>query len=155
MAMRIPATDYEWGKPPAGVTEKEFDRRKDLLEGINGRDRMNSHFENTERNQVLAPRGDARGRPMPRDARFHDADNHGEWGNDKFMPVLEYGMDGPDGVHSYHGAGLPTRHDLSYPANRDHCHAMEALSDEGLRVAAPLSPPIGINPKADGIDGDN
>ena len=60
MAMRVPSTDYEWGRAPAGVTEKEFDRRKNLLEGINGCDRMNTHFENTERNQVLAPRGDAR-----------------------------------------------------------------------------------------------
>jgi hypothetical protein len=156
MAMRVPATDYEWGRPPAGVTEQEFDRRKDLLEGINGRDRMNTHFENTERGQVLAPRGDARGRPMPRDARFVSADNHGEWGNDKFMPPLEFGLDGPDSTHSYHGAGLPTRHDLSYPANRDHCGAMDALADEdGLkRMVAPSLHPTGANPKADGIDGD-
>ncbi len=155
MAMRVPATDYEWGRAPAGVVEDEFDSRKDLLEGINGRDRMNSNFENTERTQVLAPRGDARGRPMPRDARFVSADNHGEWGNDKFMPGLECGLDGPDSVHSYHGAGLPTRHDLAYPANRDHVGSAEALDDEGLPTVAPLSPPIGMNPKADGIDGDN
>ncbi len=154
MAMRVPATDYEWGQPSAGVTEKEFESRKDLLEGIVGCDRFNSNYENTERSQVLAPRGDARGRPMPRDARFNGADNHGEWGNDKFMPRLEFGLDGPDGVHSYHGAGLPTRHDLSYPANRDHCHALDALSDEGLDMTAPSLHPTGANPKADGIDGD-
>ena len=155
MAMRVPSTDYEWGRAPAGVTEKEFDRRKNLLEGINGCDRMNTHFENTERNQVLAPRGDARGRPMPRDARFVCADNHGEWGNDKFMEKLECGLDGPDGTHSYHGAGLPTRHDLAYPANRDHCGSIEALDDEGLPCVAPALHPTGANPKADGIDGDN
>jgi hypothetical protein len=155
MAMRIPATDYEWGNPPAGVTEEEFDKGKDLWEGINGHDRFNSHFENTERNQVLAPRGDARGRPMPRDARFQGADNHGEWGNDRYMRRLEYGMDGPDSKHSYHGAGLPTRHDLSYPANRDHLHSMEALSNEKVEAQAPLSVPIGKAPSEEAIDGDN
>jgi hypothetical protein len=155
MAMRVPATDYEWGRAPAGVTEKEFDSRKDLWEGINGRDRFNSHFENTERLQVLAPRGDARGRPMPRDARFASADNHGEWGTDKFYPGIECGMDGPDSRDSYHGAGLPTRHDLSYPANRDHCGAPAALmGEDGLPCIAPSLHPTGKNPKADGIDGD-
>lgn len=154
MAMRVPATDYEWGRPAHSVTEKEFDSRKDLLEGVNGRDRMRTKFENTDRQQVLAPRGDARGRPMPRDARFAAADNHGEWGPDKYHSGLEYGMDGPDSVHSYHGAGLPVRHDLSYPANRDHCHGMDALADEDGCFTAPDLHPTGMNPKADGIDGD-
>jgi len=136
MAARIPATDYAWRDPSSGVTEAEFDARKDLWEGINGRDRFDCNFENTERVQVLAPRGDMRGRPMPRDARFHTADNHGEWGNDKYVERLECGMDGPDSKTSYRGAGLPTREDLSYP------------TEEALRSAV-------MNPKADGIDGDN
>lgn len=136
MAMRVPATDYGWRAPDAGVTEKEFGKRKNLQEGISGCDRFDTKFENTERIQVLAPRGDMRGRPMPRDARFHQADNHGEWGNDKFVERLECGMDGPDSNTSYHGAGLPTREDLSYP------------TEEALRSAV-------MNPKADGIDGDN
>ena len=137
MAMRVPTTDYEMSRRAPGVTEKEFDKRADLTEGINGCDRFDSRFENTERTQVLAPRGDARGRPMPRDARFREADNHGEWGSDKFEERLEMGMDGPDSNSSYRGAGLPTRADLSYPANPQHDNA---------------SP---LNPKADGIDGDN
>lgn len=121
MAMRVPATNYEWDRRPAGVTEKEFDSRKDLLEGINGRDRFNANFENTERGQVLAPRGDARGRPMPRDAKFQTADNHDCWGPDQYHVYLEGGMDGPDSVHSYHGAGLPKRADLSYPIGGVDC----------------------------------
>ena|SRR5271166_1107257 len=137
MAMRVPSTDYEWSRPAAGVTEEEFDKRADLWEGINGCDRINTKFENTERTQVLEPRGDLRGRPMPRDAKFVEADNHGEWGPDKFRERYEFGMDGPDSNISYHGAGLPTRVDLSYPCNPKHDNA---------------SP---INPKADGIDGDN
>jgi len=137
VAMRVPSTDYEMSDRNCGVTEEEFDKRADLWEGINGRDRIDTYFENTERNQVLDPRGDQRGRPMPRDAKFHQAHNHGEWGNDKFMERFEYGMDGPDSEHSYHGAGLPTRFDLAYPANPQH---------ETGSV---------MNPKADGIDGDN
>jgi hypothetical protein len=154
MAMRVPATDYEWGRSSTGVTEQEFKKRKDLLEGINGWDRICTLTENTLRTQVLNPRGDARGRPMPRDARFANADNHGEWGQDHFMPGLELGMDGPDSVHSYHGAGLPTRHDLSYPANRDHCRAMGALADEHGCFTAPGMNPTGMSPETDGIDGD-
>lgn len=138
MAMRVPATDYEMHRQDPGVTEKEFDKRKNVVEGINGCDRMDTHFENTERTQVLAPRGDARGRPMPRDAKFRTADNHGEWGPDKFYERFEDGMDGPDSKASYHGAGLPTRMDLSYPANT-------SLGKEDVLM----------NPKADGIDGDN
>jgi hypothetical protein len=117
MAMRIPVTDYEQFKPSPGVTEEEFDRKQDLWEGVNGRDRMNTHFENTERTQVLNPRGDRRGRPMPRDARFQQANNHGEWGVDKYTKAFECGMDGPDSNESYHGAGLPTREDLYPNAN--------------------------------------
>lgn len=138
MAMRVPATNYEMRNPDPGVTEAEFDKRKDVLEGVNGCDRMDTRFENTERTQVLAPRGDLRGRPMPRDARFRQADNHGEWGADKFYEKFECGMDGPVSKTSYHGAGLPTRDDLSYPAN-----VSEGVDD------------VLGNPKADGIDGDN
>lgn len=117
MAMRIPMTDYEQRSRSIGVTEKEFDKGANLAEGVNGCDRFDSHFENTERTQVLAPRGDARGRPMPRDAKFHGAFNHGEWGPDQFRPELEYGLDGPDSNESYHGAGLPRRMDLMPNAN--------------------------------------
>ncbi len=138
MAMRVPSTDYEMSKPDPGVTEKEFDRRQDLWEGINGRDKMDTRFENTERRQVLSPRGDARGRPMPRDARFRQADNHAEWGPDQYRESIEMGMDGPDSNHSYHGAGLPTRWDLSYPATT------------GVE-----SSEIGISPMSEGIDGVN
>ncbi len=137
MAMRVPCTDYNMGRPNPGVTEKEFDKRADLVEGINGRDAFDSRYENTERTQVLAPRGDARGRPMPRDARFRNADNHFEWGPDKFQERYEDGMDGPISEVSYHGAGLPTRADLSYPAT----------------LAGDRSE-LGIPPTAEGIDGD-
>jgi hypothetical protein len=117
MAMRIPVTDYEQREPGPGVTEREFDKRKNLWEGVNGRDRFDSHFENTERTQVLDPRGDRRGRPMPRDAKFRGAFNHGEWGYDRYVERLEHGLDGPDSTESYHGAGLPTRTDLMPNAN--------------------------------------
>lgn len=137
MAMRIPSSDYELRRPNPGVTEKEFDQRASLREGINGRDRVDSRFENTQRTQVLAPRGDARGRPMPRDARFREADNHGEWGQDRFHEKLEFGMDGPDESRPYFGMGLPKRMDLSDPVN------MNSTSEVGL-------PPTG-----EAIDGDN
>ena len=155
MAMRVPATDYEMGCPDPGVTEKEFDRRADLVEGINGRDEFDSRYENTERTQVLAPRGDARGRPMPRDALFRGADNHGEWGLDKFREQLEFGMDGPISEKSYHGAGLPTRADLSYPANRVHCGAMDAMPSNTIMRAPVSTSDVGLAPSEDGIDGDN
>jgi hypothetical protein len=138
MAMRVPSTDYTMDRPDPGVTEKEFDRRGNLQEGINGQDRIDTRYENTERTQVLAPRGDARGRPMPRDARFRQADNHGEWGADKFVEPFEMGMDGPDSNTSYRGAGLPTRYDLSYPTE-----SAQAQGDAA-----------GIAPTAEGIDGD-
>ena len=117
MAFRIPATDYEQRRPDPGVTEDEFDARGSLVEGINGWDRMHTRFENTERTQVLAPRGDMRGRPMPRDARFLGADNHGEWGTDHRMPGWERGLDGPMETRAFHGAGLPKRMDLMRNAN--------------------------------------
>lgn len=132
MAMRIPCTDYEMDRPDPGVTEKEFDKRKDLHEGVNGQDRFDSRFENTERTQVLAPRGDARGRPMPRDAKFRQADNHGEWGPDKFVEPFEMGMDGPDSGTSYRGAGLPTRSDLSYISEDSAYREDVAPTSEGI-----------------------
>jgi hypothetical protein len=152
MAMRVPASDYEMGRPDPGVVESEFDKNKDLWEGINGRDKMDSRFENTERTQVLEPRGDQRGRPMPRDAVFRQADNHGEWGLDYYTPRLECGMDGPISTESYKGAGLPTRLDLSSPANRNHPGSASALPTANR---APISEEWGMNPKMDGIDGDN
>lgn len=117
MAQRIPRTDYEMDRPDPGVTEEEFHKRKNLTEGVNGRDRFSANFENTERTQVLAPRGDKRGRPMPRDAKFHQANNHGEWGPDTYQPRWECGMDGPDSKQLYKGLGLPTRSDLMSNAN--------------------------------------
>ena len=117
MSMRIPRTQYEWDRPASGTTEAHFDKGADLWEGINGCDDMNTKFENTERLQVMDPRGDHAGRPMPRDARFYNADNHGEWGPDKFNEALDYGMDGPLGDDPYHGMGLPTRKRMSSNAN--------------------------------------
>lgn len=155
MAMRVPSTDYEMGRPPAGVTDREFDSRADLVEGINGRDTFDTRFENTERNQVLAPRGDARGRPMPRDAKFATADNHGEWGHDKFVEKLEYGADGPISEHSYRGAGLPTRQDLSYPANRNICHSADGIPGNTVNRPPVEYSEIGMGPSNEGIDGDN
>lgn len=114
---RIPRTDYEMDRPSPGVTEAEFQSRKDLREGITGCDRIITRFENTERTQVLAPRGDKRGRPMPRDARFSQADNHGEWGYDRYVEKIEYGMDGPVNKEVFGGLGLPSRSDLSSNAN--------------------------------------
>lgn len=114
---RIPRTDYEWDRASAGVTEAEFHSKKNLREGISGLDKMNSNFENTERTQVLAPRGDQRGRPMPRDAKFVQADNHFEWGPDRYIPRLECGADGPMNMSKPGGLGLPTREDLSDNAN--------------------------------------
>ena len=145
MAMRVPTTEYGdlLRQLDSGVTEEEFDKRKDLWEGINGRDRMDTRFENTERTQVLDPRGDQRGRPMPRDAKFRQADNHGEWGNDVYKERLEFGLDGPDSNVAYHGAGLPTRQDLSYPA----------IGSE--KATLKLDTDAQMNPKADGVDGDN
>ena len=117
MASRIPVTDYEQRERAVGVTEREFDKRANLAEGINGCDRMDTHFENTERTQVLDPRGDHAGRPMPRDAKFHGANNHGEWGNDQFEESFERGMDGPMETRPYYGLGLPKRMDLRPNAN--------------------------------------
>lgn len=154
MAMRVPSTDYEMGRPDPGVTDKEFDARADLVEGINGCDRFDSRYENTERTQVLAPRGDARGRPMPRDARFREADNHGEWGNDKSVERLEFGMDGPDSNSSYRGAGLPTRSDLSYPVNRSEVHQAAGMPSSTFNRPPVDGSEIGIPPTAEGIDGD-
>lgn len=154
MAMRIPSTDYEMGRPDPGVTEREFDSRAHLHEGINGQDRFDSRFENTERTQVLAPRGDARGRPMPRDAKFRNADNHGEWGPDQFLERLEFGMDGPDSNSSYRGVGLPTRMDLSFPVNRSTEHA--AMGFPSTINRAPLSySDVGVAPTGEGVEGDN
>jgi len=117
MAFRIPATDYEMRCPDPGTTEAEFDKGQNLREGINGLDKMDTRFENTERTQVLLPRGDRRGRPMPRDAKFRQADNHGEWGVDTYRERLEYGMDGPMEQRWMHGLGLPSREDLKSNAN--------------------------------------
>jgi hypothetical protein len=117
MSMRIPRTDYEYDIPDPGVTEKEFDNGADLIEGINGRDKMHTRFENTERTQVLDPRGDHTGRPMPRDAKFLQAGNHFEWGPDHYIPRLECGMDGPMETRPYYGYGLPRRSDLLSNAN--------------------------------------
>lgn len=149
--MRVPSTDYEMGRPDPGVTEKEMRGGEDLVEGIRGRDAMDTRFENTERTQVLAPRGDARGRPMPRDALFRTADNHGEWGNDKYRPGLECGMDGPISEKSYHGAGLPTREDLSYPANRNHVGAPQGLPSTMNQAPSDLSD-IGVGPTGEAFD---
>lgn len=149
--MRVPSTDYEMGRPDPGVTEKEFDGGESLVEGINGRDAFDSRFENTERTQVLAPRGDARGRPMPRDALFRNADNHGEWGNDKYRDSLEFGMDGPISESSYRGAGLPTRCDLSYPANRNHQGGSLALPSTINQAPSDMSD-IGVGPTGEAFD---
>jgi len=136
MAMRIPMTDYEQRQPDPGVTEDEFHRRKSLMEGVNGIDKMHTRFENTERTQVLAPRGDKRGRPMPRDAKFMQAGNHGEWGPDQFRERLECGMDGPMEDRWSHGMGLPRREDLMSNANPQFGGAGEAVltnpGDQGV-----------------------
>ena len=117
MAMRIPRTDYEQDRPDPVTIEEEFDKGAHLLEGINGRDKMHTRFENTERTQVLCPRGDLRGRPMPRDAVFGGAGNHYEWGPDKYEHGLERGIDGPFEDRPYYGLGLPKRKDLYSNAN--------------------------------------
>jgi hypothetical protein len=128
MSMRIPRTDYEWDHPSPGVTEKEFDKRADLVEGINGRDKMHTRFENTERVQVLDPRGDHTGRPMPRDAKFAQAGNHYEWGPDQYHESLECGMDGPYETRPYYGLGLPKRQDLYSNANPEFGGAATGMS---------------------------
>jgi len=136
MAFRIPMTDYEPRLPDPGVTEDEFDKGQDLKEGINGKDKMHTRFENTERTQVLAPRGDKRGRPMPRDARFNQAGNHGEWGPDTYQKRLERGMDGPMETRWSHGMGLPSREDLKSNADPRQGGAGEAVltnpGDQGV-----------------------
>jgi hypothetical protein len=140
MAMRIPVTDYEQREKSPGVVEREFDKRANLVEGINGCDRMDTHFENTERTQVLDPRGDHTGRPMPRDAKFRGANNHGEWGPDQFIEELEKGMDGPMEGRPYYGMGLPKRTDLR-PCADPQCedprcegHALDQLRPMGQGV---------------------
>ncbi len=65
----------------------------------------------------MDPRGDHAGRPMPRNAEFDEADNHGEWGPDKYNEALEFGRAGPFGKDPYHGMGLPTRKHLAPNAN--------------------------------------
>ena len=87
--MGIPAIDYDMDAPDAGCTEKEFRSRANIMEGISGKDRIDTYFETTERTQVLAPRGDQVGRPMPRDARGPGTNNHGEWGPDQYHRVLD------------------------------------------------------------------
>lgn len=130
MAMRVPRTDYEYGRPDPGVTENEFDKGADLGEGINGRDKMHTRFENTERVQVMNPRGDQApgGRPMPRDAKFLQAGNMNEWGPDAYSEPLECGMDGPYEKRAYYGAGLPKRTDLWGNANPEFGGAASGLS---------------------------
>jgi hypothetical protein len=118
MAMRIPRTQYEWDRPAVGITEQEFDKGVDLWEGINGKGFMNTKFENTERLQVMNPRGDQAGnRPMPRDAGFFEADNHHEWGFDSFNEA-EYNR---EFAHlrqdPYKGRGTPSNEMLSPNAN--------------------------------------
>jgi hypothetical protein len=54
---------------------------------------------------------------MPRDARFVQAGNHGEWGPDTYAERYEYGMDGPNETRWGHGLGLPRREDLESNAN--------------------------------------
>jgi hypothetical protein len=117
MSMRIPRTQYEWDRPAAGTTEKHFYKGADLAEGVVGLDSIDTKFENTERLQVMDPHGDLAGRPMPRDAKFYEADNHFEWGPDKFDERLKFGSDGPFGDDPYHGMGLPSRKHLSPNAN--------------------------------------
>jgi hypothetical protein len=138
MAMRIPMTDYEWRRPDPGVTEEEFHARKDLYEGVSGRDALNAKFENTERTQVLSPRGDKRGRPMPRNAEFCEADNHGEWGLDHFVEALEYGADGPRETRPYHGLGLPSK--VHYSANAN--PAFECCEEDAF-AGRPLGQGVG------------
>lgn len=139
MAMRIPVTDYEQRERSLGVTESEFDKRANLVEGINGCDKIDTHFENTERTQVLAPRGDKVGRPMPRDAKFRGANNHGEWGADQYHPELEYGIDGPMEDRPYYGAGLPKRLDLRPCADPQDGDPREA----GLDLLRPMGQAVG------------
>jgi hypothetical protein len=139
MAMRIPVTDYEQRERAVGVTEREFDKRANLVEGVNGCDRMDTHFENTERTQVLDPRGDHTGRPMPRDAKFHGANNHGEWGNDQFEESFERGMDGPMETRPYYGLGLPKRTDLRPNADPQCCDPTEG----GLDLLRPMGQGVG------------
>lgn len=139
MAMRIPMTDYEWRRRDPGVTEEEFHKRKDLEEGVSGRDRFSSKFENTERTQVLAPRGDKRGRPMPRNAEFHQAANGGEWGPDHYEERLEFGMDGPESKEVYRGYGLPTKVHLS--PNADPIE--DCCEDGALITSRPMGQGVG------------
>lgn len=142
MAMRIPRTDYEMDRMDPGVTEAEFQKRRSLTEGVSGCDRFDSRCENTERTQVLATRGDMRGRPMPRDAKFRQADNHNEWGPDYYVGRFEGGMDGPNNTEVYGGLGLPSRADLSSNANPQ-------LGGAGFGMSAAEDNPMsqGVNTK--------
>jgi hypothetical protein len=117
MAMRVPRTQYEWDRVAHGITEKEFDAGQNLYEGINGQAGMDTKFENTERLQVMDPRGDHAGRPMPRDGEFFEADNHHEWGNDFFDKADYDRRHGKMGNAPYYGRGLPKTHMLSPNAN--------------------------------------
>lgn len=117
MAMRIPRTQYEWDRPAVGITEQEFDKGQDLWEGINGKAWMNTKFENTERLQVMNPRGDQGGRPMPRDGEFFEADNHHEWGNDHFDEALYAREFAHINRDPYYARGVPGNQVLSQNAN--------------------------------------
>lgn len=54
-------TDYDMEEFTGGCTEQRFRSTKDLQEGVAGKVRIDTHFENTERTQVLRPRSADRG----------------------------------------------------------------------------------------------
>lgn len=54
-------TDYDMEEFTGGCTEQRFRTKSDLKEGVAGCARIDTHFENTERTQVLRPRSLDRG----------------------------------------------------------------------------------------------
>ena len=129
--MRIPGRDLDDCDPYPCVTEEEFCGRADIKEGISGRDRIVARGENTERQQVIAPHGDAAGRPMPRNANFPGSGRADDWGSDR--PGYDP-LDGPVSRDLGKGYGLPKSYSETY-------------SDDPVV--------FGINPLAEGIAGDD
>lgn len=78
--MGIPPIEYRQCDEEPSTTEKKFQAMQSITEGVAGCLKIDTMYENTERDEVQATRGDMVGRPMPRDD-FKDlsANNHGEW----------------------------------------------------------------------------
>lgn len=105
--MKIPAIGYEMSDQYGGVTEKKFCARADIKEGVSGCAPVDSTFENTEREQILAPKSESRprdaiggGKRTPENYRGDKSQYRGEWdGDGPYIPTggPSYGENGQGG----------------------------------------------------------